>query len=335
MVHHHQAVHRRDGRQTVRDGHHRLAFHQPVQAVLDSRFHLAVERAGGFVEQQDRRVFQHHAGDGHALALTTAELDAALSHVGVEARAAFWVGQARDELVGLGTLGGALHLGVAGVGPAVGDVVAHRAVQQRGVLRDHADGTAQALLRHAGDVLAVDQHPAALDVVQAQQQIDHGALAGTRATDQPDLLARADRQRQPVDDLPGAAVAEADVLEAHFAAADDERLGLGLVEHRTRLRQGVDAVLHGTDVLEQRSHLPHHPVRDAVQPHRHRGGRSHGADTDLALRPQPQRRTRRCGDEPDAEDLVDHFEGRHQPHLAVGGDHELLHCAPGEMRLAL
>jgi hypothetical protein len=31
---------------------------------------------------------------------------------------------------------------------AIGDVVAHRAVQQRGVLRDHADLRAQRILRH-------------------------------------------------------------------------------------------------------------------------------------------------------------------------------------------
>jgi hypothetical protein len=39
------------------------------------------------------------------------------------------------------------HVGVAGIGAAVEDVVAHRAVQQRGVLRDHADLRAQAVLR--------------------------------------------------------------------------------------------------------------------------------------------------------------------------------------------
>ena len=50
---------------------------------------------------------------------------------------------------------------LAGVGPAVEDVVAHGAVQQRGVLRDHADLRAQAVLRDVGDVLAVDQDAAA------------------------------------------------------------------------------------------------------------------------------------------------------------------------------
>jgi hypothetical protein len=89
------------------------------------------------------------------------------------------------------------HVGVAGVRAAVEDVVAHRAVQQRGVLRDHADLRAQAVLRDAGDVLAVDQDAALLQVVEAQQQVDQRALAGARAADQADLLARADGQEKP------------------------------------------------------------------------------------------------------------------------------------------
>ena len=117
-------------------------------------------------------------------------------------------------------LRGGHHLGLGGVGAAVEDVVAHRAVQQRGVLRDHADLRAQAVLRHVGDVLAVDQDAARLDVVEAQQQVDERGLAGARAADQADLLARADLQRQPVDDTRAVAgaVGEADVLEADLAA---------------------------------------------------------------------------------------------------------------------
>ncbi len=75
--------------------------------------------------------------------------------------------------------------------PAVADVVAHRAVKQRGVLGDHADVVAQALLGDVADVLTVDQDASALQVVEAQQQIDQRRLAGARAADQPHPLARA------------------------------------------------------------------------------------------------------------------------------------------------
>ncbi len=71
------------------------------------------------------------------------------------------VAQHLDEVVRLGTVCSVDHLGVASIGAAIEDVVAHRAVQQRGVLRDHADLRAQAVLRHVGDVLAIDPDLAA------------------------------------------------------------------------------------------------------------------------------------------------------------------------------
>src|SRR3989344_735851 len=64
----------------------------------------------------------------------------------------------------------ARQVGLAGVGAAIQDVVAHGAVQQRGVLRDHADVAAQAVLRDMGDVLPVDQDAARLHVMKALQQ---------------------------------------------------------------------------------------------------------------------------------------------------------------------
>ena len=69
-------------------------------------------------------------------------------------------------------------------------------MQQRGVLRHHGNLRAQALLRDAGDVLAVDQDAAAFEVEEAQQQVDHGRLAGAGAADEADLLARPHRERE-------------------------------------------------------------------------------------------------------------------------------------------
>ena len=89
-----------------------------------------------------------------------------------------------------------------------------------------------------------------------------------------------------------AAIGEGDVLEAHLATRDAQRLGGRLVDDRVRPRQGAHAVLDGADVLEQRRDLPHDPVRDAVQAQRHRAGGRDRADADLALCPQPQRHAR-------------------------------------------
>ena len=82
-------------------------------------------------------------------------------------------------------------LRVARARPAVADVRRDRAVQQRGVLRHHADRRAQAFLRDAGDVLAVDRGSGRLGVVEAQQQVHERGLAGARAADEADALARA------------------------------------------------------------------------------------------------------------------------------------------------
>ena len=50
-----------------------------VDGQLDARLGLDVQRAGRFVEHEDRRVLQHRAGDRDALAFATRQLGAALA----------------------------------------------------------------------------------------------------------------------------------------------------------------------------------------------------------------------------------------------------------------
>ena len=95
----------------------------------------------------------------------------------------------------------------------------HRAVQQRRVLRHHADRGAERILRDAGDILPVDQDAPLLEAVEAQEQVDERRLAGARRADQPDLLARADEEREVADHVVALAVAERDVLEGDGAFA--------------------------------------------------------------------------------------------------------------------
>src|SRR3569623_2387011 len=70
------------------------------------------------------------------------------------------------------------YLVAAGVGSAVGDVVVDAVVEQHGVLRHHADGGAQAVLRDLADVLAVDADAAGADVVETEQRSCERRLAG-------------------------------------------------------------------------------------------------------------------------------------------------------------
>src|SRR5207344_2779542 len=113
-----------------------------------------VERRGRLIEHQDRRVLEDDARDRDALPLSAGELDAALADLRLVAVPALPVLERGDELLGMRKLGRALDVGVAGGGPSVADVLADRAVQQRGVLRDDRDLRAQRLLRDTRDVLA-------------------------------------------------------------------------------------------------------------------------------------------------------------------------------------
>src|SRR5437764_1174847 len=73
------------------------------------------------------------------LALATGEFDAAVANHGLVAP-----GQAHDELVRQGAFGSGAYGLRPDAGAAVGDVIGHRVVEQKRILRYQADATAQA-----------------------------------------------------------------------------------------------------------------------------------------------------------------------------------------------
>ena len=120
-----ETIHCRDGGKAVRDGDDGFAFHQAVQAGLDGRFYFAVQRRGGFVENQDGRVFEQDAGDGDTLPLPAREFDATFAHLRVQTGIAVAVGKAGDEVARFRLFDGALQFFFCRVRAAVEDVVAH------------------------------------------------------------------------------------------------------------------------------------------------------------------------------------------------------------------
>ncbi len=218
------------------------------------------------------------------MTLAAGELHAALADHGLKTQAALAVVQRFDELVRAGLVRGAPEVFFGGVGLAVTQVVPDGAVQQRGVLSDHADIRAQAFLADLGDVLPVDEDAAALQVIEAQQQIDQRGLAGARRPDQADLLAWANVDAEPADHAALLAVVEMHVLEAHTALLYLQRLGVLAVEHVARLDDGLHAVLHGADVLENAIDHPHDPFGHVVDSDHQaqRQGDGTGADQRLA-----------------------------------------------------
>ena len=79
FVHYQDAVARENRRQPMRDHDRGALAHQIGQRGGNLRFAFGVERRGGFVEQQERRVAQNGARNRDALALTAGELDAAFA----------------------------------------------------------------------------------------------------------------------------------------------------------------------------------------------------------------------------------------------------------------
>ena len=164
--------------------------------------------AGGLVEDQDPRVDQQRPGDADPLPLAAGERLAALADQRIVA-----VGQAEDELVAPGGPGGGDDLVAGGVGPAVGDVLGDRAVEQERLLQHDADVAAVFFHGKGADVDAVDQDRAFGHVVEAADQVDQRGLARPAAarpgrSSRPAPICEVHAlQHRPV------AVAEADVAE--------------------------------------------------------------------------------------------------------------------------
>ena len=82
-----------------------------------------------------------------------------------------------DELQRMGLPRRILKHRHGGIRPAIGDVLADGAVQQRGILRHHADLRLERGLRHLPDILTVHQNAPALHIMKAQQQAGQRRLA--------------------------------------------------------------------------------------------------------------------------------------------------------------
>ena len=131
-----------------------------LQRRLEARFGAGVERAGGLVEDQDRRVLQQRAGDGSRWRSPPERL---------RPRSPTGAVDVGDE-IGLGERQRAGDLGGVGVGLADAQVVLDRAGEQIGLLQHDADIGAQARQRHVPDVDPVDGDAAGLRVEGAMQQ---------------------------------------------------------------------------------------------------------------------------------------------------------------------
>ena len=271
-VHHHDAVGALHSGESMGDDEGGAPLHGLFERGLHSPFALRVERAGGFVQQQQRGVLQNGAGDADALALSAGQAHAAFAQIGVVALRQF-----ADESVRLCRAGGLDHLVVGGLGPAVADVVHRAGGKDDGVLRHQPDAPAQFGQTGVIGAHAVDAHRAVLRVIEAQQQLQHRGLARAAGTDEGDGFAGLHAQRKIVQRrlLRARGVGEADMGELHCRSPGRGRQGLRLqrVGHGRTLREQFHQALGGARGAQQ-------IAEDFGQG---RGGSGHQADVQHGL----------------------------------------------------
>src|SRR5215831_21078765 len=82
-------------------------------------------------------------------------------------------GERRDEVVCVSGLGGGDDLGLARTQTSERYIFAHRPTKQENILPDIGDLAAQRAARHRRNILSVDDDGAAVDVIEAQDQIEN------------------------------------------------------------------------------------------------------------------------------------------------------------------
>ena len=88
------------------------------KGVLNFQFRAGVNAAGSLVQDEHGRQVEHYPGNAQKLLLSLAQIAAVLGHHAVVA-----AGQAQDEAVGMGQLGGSHNLFIGSVRFSVRDVL--------------------------------------------------------------------------------------------------------------------------------------------------------------------------------------------------------------------
>src|SRR5277367_5506274 len=113
-------------------------LHDAAKLIQDLLFSVGVDARQGIVQNQNAGIAQHGAGDGRALLLSAGKSHAALSDHGLEASGKFI-----ELSANMSRLSGAEDLFVASRGDAEGDVFAQRLAEEKCLLGDEADVSAQ------------------------------------------------------------------------------------------------------------------------------------------------------------------------------------------------
>ena len=323
VVHHHDAIGLQHGRQPMRDDDGGAALHEFLERLLHQPLGFRIQRTGGLVEQQNRRILEDGARQRDALALAARQPRAALAEECVVA-----LRQLAQKFIGGRGDRGRLDLRIARRRAAVADILARAGAEQHRFLRHQADLRAQVFRPQIREPPIVDQHPSGIRIVEAQQQLEGRALAGARRSDERDGFARRHIQAE-IDErgvLRPRRIVESDVVEMNRAAhprRQIERLRRR-ADDGPRLEQ-LGQSLHGAGgALDLAPHLGQRGGRTADEGGVHQKLRQlpagHGAGQHLA-RTQPQHERDAAEHQHDA----DRGERRAHPGAAHRSDEAVLH----------
>ena len=216
----------------MRDGKRGAPLHQGIQRFLHDAFGFVVQRAGGFIQNQNRRIFQKYARDGNALLLSAGKLKSVFAHVGIIA-----VFQIHDEFVRARQLCGADDFISARAGLAVFDVAQHCAGEHVYVLLHHADVAAQRFQREIADIAPVDADRTAGYIIKAGNQAAQRGLAAAGGAYDGDAFAGLCAQADIVQHAVRTGfIGEGNVVKFDFAAHVRKLRGVFLFLNRGRNR---------------------------------------------------------------------------------------------------
>src|SRR5262249_32070734 len=215
LVEHQDAIQMRNRRKPVSNHDDGLVLHEVFEGLLDGLLGDRVEAGGRFIEYQDGGVLDDDARYRNPLALPSGEFHTPLAH-----QRGVLILDPGDELVSMGLARRIDHLRIAGLEPPVADVLEQTAMKEVRILRYQAQLRVQRVLRHAADIVAVDQDLPALRVVQAQDQADEGGLPGPGEPDQAYTLPGRDRDTQVLENRLFRGVSEGHVAKLDAAALD-------------------------------------------------------------------------------------------------------------------
>ena len=168
LIHNENDVRALDSGKSVRNNERRFLLavfgtQQLVERRLHALFGARVDIARRLVEYHHRRIGEHYSRYIYELLLSLRNTVAVVYYSVVAVR------QTLDEPVYIGGVRRGFYLVVGSVGLAVRNVVAHGAFEYPAILQYHAETLANAAAAQSVGIVAVEQNPARIGVVEPHQ----------------------------------------------------------------------------------------------------------------------------------------------------------------------